>query len=304
VRGLRLSLPGCAEATNLSLITGLRLKGDKRTFLAAMHGLPSTFQPIQLPCPDRALPPGWPALGMLDFMRPDGRAPDELRPVSLFRGFAKFAEGSCLIKMGETHVLVTATVEERVPPFLKNSGKGWITAEYAMLPRSGRQRNQRDTLRPNSRSLEISRLIGRAIRCVADMDAMGERTITLDCDAIQADGGTRTAAITAAYVACYDAMRWMIDQRMIKAMLLNEPLAAVSVGVYRGTEILDLNYDEDSSAATDMNVAMTESGKFVEIQGTAEQDPFSAETLGKLLKLAKKGVDELIVAQRKALGVG
>lgn len=236
-------------------------------------------------------------------MRPDGRAPDQLRPVTLERGFAKFAEGSCLIKAGDTHVLVTATVEDRVPPFLKNSGKGWVTAEYSMLPRSGRQRNQRDNQKPNARSLEIQRLIGRAMRCVVDTDAMGERTITLDCDAIQADGGTRCASITAAYVATYDAMQWMVQQRMIKRSLLKEAIAAVSVGIFRGNEILDLNYDEDSTAATDMNVVMTESGKFVEIQGTAEQEPFSAETLGKLLRIAKKGIDELVVEQKRVLGV-
>ncbi len=236
-------------------------------------------------------------------MRPDGRASDQLRAVTLEREFAKFAEGSCLIKIGETHVLVTATVEERVPPFLKNSGKGWITAEYSMLPRSGRQRNQRDTMKPNARSLEIQRLIGRSLRCVAETDAMGERTITLDCDAIQADGGTRCASITAAYIACYDAMRWMVERRMLKQVLLKEPLAAVSVGIFRGGEILDLNYDEDSTAATDMNVVMTESGRFVEIQGTAEQEPFSAETLGKLLRLAKKGNDELIAMQKSVLGI-
>ncbi len=236
-------------------------------------------------------------------MRPDGRQPDQLRPYSLERGFSKFAEGSCLIKMGETHMLVTATVEDRVPPFMKNQGKGWVTAEYSMLPRSGRQRNQRELMKPNGRNMEIQRLIGRALRSVVDMDKMGERTITVDCDAIQADGGTRTAAITGAYVAVYDAMRWMIDQRMIRTMALREPLAAISVGIYRKQEVLDLNYDEDSQAETDMNVVMTESGKFIEIQGTAEQDPFSAETLGKMLKLAKKGIDELIKAQKEVLGV-
>lgn len=236
-------------------------------------------------------------------MRPDGRNPDQLRPYSLERAVAKFAEGSCLVKMGDTHVLVTATVEDRVPPFLKNSGKGWVTAEYSMLPRSGRQRNNRDPMRPNARSLEIQRLIGRSLRTIVDMDSMGERTITLDCDAIQADGGTRTAAITGAYVALYDAMDWMLKQRMIKRMLINEPLAAISVGVYRGTEVLDLNYDEDSTAHTDMNVVMTESGKFVEIQGTAEQEPFSAQVLGKMLALAKKGIDELILAQKQVLGL-
>ncbi len=217
------------------------------------------------------------------------------------RGYAKFAEGSCLIKMGDTHVLVTATVEDRVPPFMKNQGRGWLTADYSMLPRSGRQRNNRDPMKPNGRSMEIQRLIGRSLRTIVDLDKMGERTITLDCDAIQADGGTRTAAITAAYVATYDAMRWMIKQCMIKEILLTEPCAAISVGIVRGNEVLDLNYDEDSSAATDMNVVMTASGRFIEIQGTAEQNPFSAETLGKMLRLAKKGIDELIAEQHRVL---
>lgn len=236
-------------------------------------------------------------------MRPDGRQPDQLRPFTLERGFAKFAEGSCMVKMGDTHMLVTATVEDRVPPFLKGQGKGWVTAEYSMLPRSGRQRNQRDLMKPNGRSMEIQRLIGRAVRSVVDFEKMGERTITVDCDAIRADGGTRTASITGAYVAVYDAMRWMMDQRMMRTMALREPLAAISVGIYRGMEVVDLNYDEDSKADTDMNVVMTETGKFIEIQGTAEQDPFSAETLGKMLKLAKKGIDELIRAQKQVLGI-
>jgi ribonuclease PH len=235
-------------------------------------------------------------------MRPDGRQPDQLRPFSLERGFSKFAEGSCLVKMGETHMLVTATVEDRVPPFLKGKGQGWVTGEYSMLPRSGRQRNQRDLMKPNGRNMEIQRLIGRAVRSVVDLDRMGERTITLDCDAIQADGGTRCAAITGAYVALYDAMGWMMNNRMLKQILIKEPLAAVSVGIFRNQEILDLNYEEDSQANTDMNVVMTESGKFIEIQGTAEQDPFSAETLGKMLKMAKKGIDELIKAQKEVLG--
>jgi ribonuclease PH len=219
------------------------------------------------------------------------------------RGFAKFAEGSCLIHIGDTHMLVTATVEDRVPPFLKNSGKGWLTAEYSMLPRSGRQRNQRELMKPNGRSLEISRLIGRVLRTVVDLESMGERTITIDCDAIRADGGTRCASITAAYVAAYDAVQWMLKQRMIKTNVMKEPVAAVSVGVVRGIEVLDLNYDEDSTAHTDMNVAMTASGKFIEIQGTAEADPFSAETLGRMLKLAKKGCDDLIAMQREILGI-
>jgi ribonuclease PH len=235
-------------------------------------------------------------------MRNDGRQPDQLRPVTLERGFAKFAEGSCLIRMGDTHVLATATVEDSVPRWLHRSGKGWLTAEYAMLPRSGRQRNQRDGTRgPNGRSMEIQRLIGRALRAVVDTDGLGERTITIDCDALRADGGTRTAAITASYVATVDAMRWMMKQGMIKSILIAEPIAAVSVGVVRGTEMLDLNYDEDSTAQTDMNVVMTESGKFVEIQGTAESDPFSAETLGRMLALAKKGIQQLVTLQREAL---
>lgn len=237
-------------------------------------------------------------------MRIDGRQNDQLRPVSMERGFAKYAEGSCLIKMGDTHMLVTATVEDRVPPFMKNSGKGWVTAEYSMLPRSGRQRNQRDSGRgPNGRSMEIQRLIGRAMRCVVDMDSMGERTITLDCDALRADGGTRTAAITAAYVATYDAMRWMMQQRMIKRVAMNEAVAAISVGVVSGVEMLDLCYEEDSTAHTDMNVVMTDSGKFVEVQGTAEAAPFSAETLGRMLALAKKGILELQAMQREVLEI-
>ena len=205
--------------------------------------------------------------------------------------------------MGETPMLVTATVEDRVPPFLKGKGQGWVTAEYSMLPRSGRQRNQRDLMKPNGRNMEIQRLIGRAVRTVVDLDRLGERTITIDCDAVQADGGTRCASITGAYVALYDAMRWMVSQRMLKQIVLREPLAAVSVGIYRGNEILDLNYDEDSTAHTDMNVVMTESGKFIEIQGTAEQEPFAAETLGKMLKLAKKGIDELIREQKRVLEI-
>lgn len=234
-------------------------------------------------------------------MRPDGRELDQLRPLSIERGFAKFAEGSCLIKLGDTHMLVTATVEDRVPPFMKGKGSGWVTAEYSMLPRSGRQRNQRDQMKPNGRNMEIQRLIGRCMRSIVDLERMGERTITLDCDAIRADGGTRCAAITGAYVATYDAMRHMIRQRMIKDILMKEPVAAVSVGVYRNQEILDLNYDEDSQAHTDMNVVMTGSGRFVEIQGTAEQEPFGIDVLGRLLKLAQKGVSELIAAQTEAL---
>lgn len=241
-------------------------------------------------------------VGTLHQMRIDGRQNDQLRPVTLERGFAKFAEGSCLIKLGETHVLVTATVEDRVPPFMKNQGKGWVTAEYSMLPRSGKQRNQRDSSRgPNGRSMEIQRLIGRSMRAIVDMERMGERTITLDCDVLQADGGTRTASITAAYVATYDAMRWMMAQRMIKEVLMPEAVAAISIGLIGGEGLLDLCYEEDSRAGTDMNVVMTESGKFVEIQGTAEATPFAVDTLGRMLKLAQKGINELIELQREVL---
>lgn len=200
-------------------------------------------------------------------------------------------------------MLVTATVEDRVPPFLKGKGQGWLTAEYSMLPRSGRQRNQRDLMKPNGRSMEIQRLIGRAMRTAVDLDVLGERTITLDCDALQADGGTRCAAITAAYVATYDAIQWMLQQRMLKKNPLREAVAAVSVGIYRNREILDLNYAEDSEAGTDMNLVMTESGKFIEIQGTAEEEPFAVDALGRLLKLGQKGINELIVAQREVLGI-
>lgn len=218
------------------------------------------------------------------------------------RGVAKFAEGSCLIKMGDTHMLVTATVDEGVPRFLKGSGQGWVTAEYAMLPRSGRQRNQRDANRgPNGRSLEIQRLIGRCLRSVVDMKALGERTITIDCDAIMADGGTRTASITAAYVAMQDAITYMMSKRMVKINPLQDHLAAISVGIVGNTELLDLCYEEDSRAATDMNIVMTGSGKFVEIQGTAEGDPFSGENLLSMLKLGHKGIKELIEMQKQAL---
>jgi ribonuclease PH len=236
-------------------------------------------------------------------MRRDGRENDQLRPFSFERGFSKFAEGSCLIKIGETHMLVTATVEDRVPQFMKGKGSGWLTADYSMLPRSGRQRNQRDPMRPNGRNMEIQRLIGRALRTAIDLEALGERTITLDCDAIQADGGTRCAAITAGYVATYEAVQWMMSHRMLKKNPLYEPIAAVSVGIQNKTEILDLNYDEDSTAGTDMNVVMTESGKFIEIQGTAEQEPFAIDALGRLLRLGQKGISELIAAQKQALEI-
>lgn len=200
-------------------------------------------------------------------------------------------------------MLVTATVEDRVPGWLKGKGHGWITAEYGMLPRSGRDRNQRESVRPNGRTQEIQRLIGRALRCVTDLEAMGERMITVDCDAIQADGGTRTASITGAYVAVYQAMQGMVKRRQLREIALKEPVAAISVGVVRGHAMLDLCYEEDSTAAVDMNVVMTASGKFVEVQGTGESDPFSAETLGTMLRLGQKGIHELIAAQREVLGL-
>jgi ribonuclease PH len=208
-----------------------------------------------------------------------------------------------LLKIGETHMLVTATVEDRVPPFMKGKGSGWLTAEYSMLPRSGRQRNQRDLMKPNGRSMEIQRLIGRALRTAIDLEKLGERTITLDCDAIQADGGTRCAAITAGYVAAYDAVRWMLNKRMLKENVMREPIAAISVGVYRNIEVLDLDYDEDSNAGTDMNIVMTASQKFVEIQGTAEAAPFGVDILGKLLKLGQKGILELVEGQKEILDI-
>ncbi len=236
-------------------------------------------------------------------MRVDGRQVDELRPVTLEAGFTKYAEGSCFIKIGNTHMHVTASVEDRVPGFMKGKGSGWLTAEYSMLARSGRQRNSRDPLKPNGRNMEIQRLIGRTLRSAIDLESMGERTITIDCDAIQADGGTRCAAITAGYVAAYEAVLWMMDRRMLKRNVMREPTAAVSVGVVKGKEVLDLNYEEDSTAHTDMNLVMTESGKFIEIQGTAENDPFSVAMLGTMLKLGQKGINELIALQKEALDI-
>lgn len=237
----------------------------------------------------------------MNFERPDGRAYDELRPVTLERGVAKFAEGSCRITMGDTIVLVTATVEDRVPMWRKGKGEGWVTAEYGMLPRSGRDRNQRDTMRPNGRSLEIQRLIGRCMRSVVDMSRLGERTITLDCDAIQADGGTRTASITAAYVALNDAFAWMMQQRMIDRNPLLEAIAAVSVGIVRNTPLLDLNYDEDSQASVDMNLVMTDKMRYVEVQGTAEGEPFEEESFARLIGLGKKGIRHLLAEQNNCL---
>jgi len=232
-------------------------------------------------------------------MRPSKRAPDEMRAVTLERGFSKHAEGSCLIKFGDTHVLCTASLEDRVPPWLRGGGKGWVTAEYGMLPRSTGSRMRREAAsgKQSGRTQEIQRLIGRSLRAVVDMQALGERQISLDCDVIQADGGTRTASITGAYVALKDCLDWMQARSMIGGDVLKDNVAAISCGIFDGTPVLDLDYDEDSEAETDANFVMTGSGGIVEIQGTAEGAPFSEEEFGKLMGLAKKGISELVDLQ-------
>lgn len=235
--------------------------------------------------------------------RVDGRAPNELRPLSLEPSIHPYAEGSCLITMGNTRVLITATVEDKVPPFLKGTGSGWVTAEYSMLPRAGKQRSQREVARgaPTGRTMEIQRLIGRAVRGVVDLSALGERTITLDCDVLQADGGTRTACITGGFVAFADACRWMIEQGYMNRMPFQERVAAISVGVVRTDELLDLCYEEDVQAQVDMNVVMTDRGRYVEVQGTAEGTPFSRERLNRLLDLAQTGLEQIFKVQASAL---
>ncbi|GMV37890.1 MAG: ribonuclease PH [Fimbriimonadales bacterium] len=234
--------------------------------------------------------------------RPDGRKPEELRPLSLHRGYLKYAEGSCLIELGNTRVLCAASIEDRVPSFLKGSGSGWVTAEYNMLPRACLQRTPRERERgAGGRTQEIQRLIGRSLRSVVDMEGLGERTITVDCDVIQGDGGTRTASITGAYIALADALGWLRERGLIGRSLLVEAVAAISVGVVMGIEMLDLNYEEDSQAAVDMNVVMTESGKFVEIQGTAEHAPFTEQRLARMLHMAQRGIEKIIEVQRECL---
>ncbi|WP_139490215.1 ribonuclease PH [Brevibacillus dissolubilis] len=237
-------------------------------------------------------------------MRPDGRAQDQLRPVKITRNYIKHAEGSCLIEVGDTKVICTATLEERVPPFMRGGGKGWITAEYSMLPRATETRNARESAKGkvSGRTMEIQRLIGRALRSVVNLEAMGEKTIWLDCDVIQADGGTRTASITGAFVAMVDAMRKLVDNGTWKQFPITDYLAATSVGIIEGNAVLDLNYKEDSSAIVDMNIVMTGAGKYVELQGTGEEAPFSADQLHELLTLGGKGVNSLIQAQKEALG--
>ena len=236
-------------------------------------------------------------------MRPSGRTADQLRPVSFELGFAKHAEGSCLVKFGDTHVLCTASVEEKVPGWMRGSGKGWVSAEYGMLPRATNTRTDREASRgkQSGRTQEIQRLIGRALRAVTDMEGVGEVSIRLDCDVLQADGGTRTASITGAYLALHRAFETMIGMGLITEVPMSEPVAAISCGIYQGTPVLDLDYAEDSNAQADANFVLTGSGGIVEIQGTAEEDPFSADEFQALLGLAQKGVDELVALQQAAL---
>jgi ribonuclease PH len=237
--------------------------------------------------------------------RPSGRRPDQLRPVRIQRGFTRHAEGSVLVEFGETRVLCTASVEERVPPFLKDTGRGWVTAEYGMLPRSTNTRTDREAARgkQSGRTQEIQRLIGRALRAVTDLTALGPRSIQIDCDVLQADGGTRTAAITGGFVALHDAMTWLLSRKLLPSIPLKDFVAAVSVGVYNGTPVLDLDYPEDSACGCDMNVVMTGAGNFVEVQGTAEGETFSRREMEALLALAEKGIAELIGHQKRALGL-
>jgi len=238
-------------------------------------------------------------------MRPSGRALDELRTVTLEPGFAKHAEGSCLIKFGDTHVLCAASLEERVPPWIRGTGKGWVTAEYGMLPRATNTRMKREAARgkQSGRTQEIQRLIGRSLRAVTDLEAMGELQITVDCDVIQADGGTRTASITGAYVAMYQAFQNAVERDLIESIPLVDQVAAVSCGLFKETAILDLDYLEDSAAEADTNFVLTGTKGIVEIQGTAEDYPFSEEQFMELMALAKKGVAELVELQRQALGL-
>ena len=236
-------------------------------------------------------------------MRPSGRQPDQMRPVQIERQFTKHAEGSVLISCGDTRVLCTASVEERVPPFLRGRGEGWVTAEYGMLPRSTGQRMRREASagKQGGRTLEIQRLIGRSLRAVVNREALGERTITLDCDVIQADGGTRTASITGAYVALADACNLLLGEGRVEQDPLHGQVAAVSVGIFRNTPVLDLDYDEDSGAETDMNVVMNDGGGFIEVQGTAEGHAFRRRELDALIDLASQGITQLMDLQSEAL---
>ena len=236
-------------------------------------------------------------------MRPSRRQPDELRAISLERGVVKYAEGSCFVKFGDTHVLVTATLEDRLPPWLKGQARGWVTAEYGMLPRATSERTRREAAagKQSGRSIEIQRLIGRSLRAVLDLPALGERQITIDCDVIQADGGTRTAAITGAWVALHDCLSWMKTRQMVTAEPLRDHVAAISCRICQGTPVLDLDYAEDSEADTDANFIITGGGRIVEVQATAEKIPFSEEQFLNLLALAKKGVMKLVDLQKLAV---
>ena len=238
--------------------------------------------------------------------RPSGRRPDQLRAITMEPGWAKHAEGSCLIKAGDTHVICTASVEERVPPFLRNTGQGWVTAEYGMLPRATGSRSSREAARgkQSGRTQEIQRLIGRSLRSVTDLKALGERQITIDCDVLQADGGTRTASITGAYVALTQALQGLIERDLLKEMPLYDQVAAVSCGLYEGTPVLDLDYAEDSTAQADANFVLTASGKIIEVQGTAEGLPFSEEEFHELFRLAKAGIADLCAMQIETLKHG
>lgn len=237
-------------------------------------------------------------------MRSNGRDTDQLRPMKLTTNVNKYAEGSVFIEMGETKVICTATVDEKVPPFLKGQGKGWVTAEYSMLPRATHSRNQREANRGklSGRTMEIQRLIGRALRSVVNLQALGERTITLDCDVIQADGGTRTTSITGAFVAMAIAINKIAQQHRLPVFPITDYLASISVGIVDGQAMLDLNYEEDSKAKVDMNLVMTGAGQFVELQGTGEESPFSREELNELLERGEKGIHELIERQKEVLG--
>lgn len=235
--------------------------------------------------------------------RPSNRKPDELRPITITRNYTKHAEGSVLIECGDTKVLCTASVGERIPPWLKGKGRGWVTAEYGMLPRSTTERMRREAAsgKQGGRTMEIQRLIGRSLRAAIDLEALGERVITLDCDVIQADGGTRTSSISGAWVALSDAIQGLLDAGTLEKSPLLSPVASISVGIYQGAPILDLDYAEDSSADTDMNIVMNAEGHFIEIQGTAEAAPFSDEEMSAMLKLAHKGIREINEIQQRAI---
>ena len=236
-------------------------------------------------------------------MRTNGRRPDALRAVRIQRGYTRHAEGSVLVEFGDTKVLCTASVEERVPPFLKDSGRGWVTADYGMLPRATHTRGEREAARgkQSGRTQEIQRLIGRSLRSVVDLAALGARTIQIDCDVLQADGGTRTAAITGSFVALHDALSFLKARNLLQTWPLRDHVAAVSVGMFKGTPMLDLDYGEDSNSGCDMNVVMTGAGRFVEVQGTAEGEPFARGALDALLALAARGIGALIALQKKSL---